>query len=61
MIVQKNWERMRADRFGPRSYAWRGTGKVIPQYHDTYVGWFLFGLIPLFIIRSTEPLVPIQR
>lgn len=44
MIVRKTWER----------YKWvqikQHVGKT--QYRDVYTGWFLFGIIPLFIDRD---------
>ena len=44
MIVRKTWERSCTDRKGP--------GIRPTVYTDVYDGWFLFGLIPLFINRS---------
>lgn len=40
MIVKKTWER------------WVKDG--LYRYHDIYVGWFLFGIIPLYIERERE-------
>lgn len=59
MIVRKTWERRRSDRFGPRQVSFNlGSGKQRSQYLDVYDGWFLFGLLPLYIVRSREPLLP---
>ncbi len=46
MIVKKTWERIAyarlipADRFSKE------------RYRDVYTGWFLLGIIPLFVIRD---------
>lgn len=48
MIVLKTWERLHCDKRAP--------GFEGKTYLDTYDGWFLFGLIPLFIRRRRERL-----
>ena len=43
MIVRKTWERFTKDKRA----GWRGT-----SYRDVYTGWFLMGIIPLYITRE---------
>lgn len=58
MLVKKTWERRRSDRFGPRQAMFNlGTGRQRPQYLDIYEGWFLLGLLPLYIRRDRTPLL----
>lgn len=46
MIVDRVWERYTGKKHvGDRRY-WR--------YHDTYRGWFLFGIMPLYIKSTRE-------
>lgn len=61
MIVVKTWERRSFDRFGPRTRSFRGTGRWMPQYHDSYTGWFLLGLIPIYIVRARQPITNFQN
>ncbi len=46
MIVKKTWERFARD--------FKGVTGGLPgkNYIDTYTGWFLFGIIPLYISRA---------
>jgi hypothetical protein len=46
MIVKKTWERFAKDRKAPGGY------DNAYLYRDTYIGWFLFGLIPLYVVRE---------
>lgn len=46
MIVRKEWERYRRDvRVGDHRRL---------QYRDVYKGWFLFGVLPLYVIRERQ-------
>lgn len=47
MIVKKTWERFASDKNG---VGYRGS--FGSNYLDIYTGWFLFGLIPLYIKRE---------
>ena len=42
MIVFKTWERYKTET----------RDRVRKRYHDVYEGYFLFGLVPLYISRS---------
>lgn len=42
MIVRRTWERHSRDHDGI-STVW---------YRDVYTGWFLFGIVPIFISRE---------
>ncbi len=56
MIVKKTWERLAASRWSARRWSFDGHGNVHPQYHDQYTGWFLFGILPLYITRDRTPI-----
>lgn len=44
MIMRKTWSKERFKRDGVNSPRY--------QHTDQYIGWFLFGVIPLFISRE---------
>ena len=48
MIVKKTWERFARDKIGV------GANTSYYNYLDTYTGWFLFGVLPLYIKRQRE-------
>lgn len=45
MILKKTWERFARDE--------KGVGSGM-NYLDTYTGWHLFGLLPLYIVRDRK-------
>lgn len=52
MIVKKTWEREARDSGAPDGNRFTGGGDWIPQYLDIYTGWFLLGVIPIYIVRE---------
>ena len=44
MIVEKHWERYNFEKISK--------GGTVASYHDVYRGWFLFGIVPLYVMRD---------
>ncbi|MEP0155224.1 hypothetical protein [Pseudophaeobacter sp.] len=61
MIVKKTWERLTASRWSARQWSFDGNGDVLPQYLDIHTGWFLFGILPLYITRNRNPISELRN
>ncbi len=47
MIVKKSWEKRVKRRTGREFQSYQKT-----THDDVYTGWFLFGILPLYVMRD---------
>jgi hypothetical protein len=62
LIYRKSWERLFRPWFSPREDR-AVLGHVVVRrmkYLDTYTGWFLFGVVPIYVSRDRAPLAELR-